>query len=154
MGLLDGVLGNVLGSLLGGGSAPGANTQGAGQGTGQSRITPFLVKLALQLLQQSGGLQGVLDKLRKAGLTKQADSWVSTGSNEPVAAEQISQALGPDLLQQLGSQTGMDGNQISQALAQVLPELVNQMTPEGRLPDNDDQIVRDGLQALQKEGLA
>ncbi|MGH8801069.1 MAG: YidB family protein, partial [Casimicrobiaceae bacterium] len=69
MGLLDGVLGNLMGGLLGGQSAQG----------GQSP----LMQIALQMLQQNGGLQGVLGKFEQSGFGKQAQSWVGTGQNLP-----------------------------------------------------------------------
>jgi uncharacterized protein YidB (DUF937 family) len=154
MGLLDGILGNVLGSLVGGGNT-GGNTQSGqpgqhgqqGQGGG-SAITPMLLMLVLQLVQKSGGLTAILDRLRKSGLNQQADSWVSTGNNLPVSGQQISQALGPGMMDQLGAQTGLDSSQLGDALAQLLPTLVNQMTPDGQVPSDHEQVISDGLAAL------
>jgi uncharacterized protein YidB (DUF937 family) len=144
MGLLDGILGNVLGSLVGGAN----NNAGTGAGAGGQNQQSMLLTLVLQLIQQSGGLGAILGRLKEAGLTKQADSWVSTGSNLPVSGEQISQALGPDLLSQLQAGTGMDSNQLGNTLAQLLPNVVDQLTPEGEIPSNHDQLISDGLAAL------
>ena len=138
MGLLDGILGGALGSVLGKLGSDGQSGQ-AGQSAGMSP----LIRIALQLLQQSGGLNGILEKLRKSGFGQQADSWVSTGPNLQLTGPQVSQALGPDMLQQLAGQVGMDPQQLSEGLSQVLPEVVNEMTPAGQIPaDNQDTITR------------
>ena len=139
MGLLDGIVGEVLGKLVTGASG-GTSTGGQTQ--------PSLLILALQLIQKAGGLQAILDRLKQAGLTKQANSWVSTGTNEPVSGDQIKQALGPDMINQLSAGTGMDTDQVGNAMAQVLPDLVNQLTPEGQVPENHQELVNEGLTAL------
>lgn len=152
MGLLDSLLGGALGNMLGG-AAGGGQPQGQGgqpQGQGGQSV---LLRIALQLLQQSGGLAGILAKLRQAGFGKQADSWVSTGPNLPLSGAQVSQALGTDTLDQLAGQVGMDAGQLSQGLAQMLPEVVNQMTPKGEVPPNDQDLISGSLQDLLKRGL-
>ena len=147
MGLLDGILGGALGNVLGGALG------GGGQGQhGQAGQSPLL-RIALQLLQQSGGLTGILEKLKRAGFGQQASSWVSTGPNLPLSGAQVSQALGPDLINQLAGQVGMDGNQVSDGLAQMLPEVVNQMTPAGQVPADEQEQIAGGLQDLIKRGL-
>jgi uncharacterized protein YidB (DUF937 family) len=75
---------------------------------------------------------------------------VSTGNNVPVSGQQISQALGPGMMDQLGAQTGLDQNQLGDALAQLLPNLVNQMTPDGEVPSNDQQLISEGLATLSR----
>jgi uncharacterized protein YidB (DUF937 family) len=62
----------------------------------------------------------------------------------------VKHALGPDPLSQLGSQTGMAPDQLSQGLAQMLPDLVNQMTPDGQVPADDKNVIEDRLAALLK----
>jgi uncharacterized protein YidB (DUF937 family) len=133
MGLLDGMIGSALGSLLGG-----------DQGQGQSP----LVGLVMQLVQQHGGLGGLLEKLRQGGLGQHVDSWVSTGNNLPVSGDQVSQALGPEVLRNLGGQLGLDPSQIAHALAQVLPDLVNQATPDGQVPPEADSSLLSSLTGL------
>src|SRR5215813_10771360 len=97
MGLLDGILGNVLSSTSGSGAMPNAqNPLGAllgslGGGRGQSA---GLLMAAMSLLQQNGGLPGVLNNFRQSGLGAHADSWVSTGSNMPISPDQLQQAVG------------------------------------------------------------
>ncbi len=142
MGLLDGILKDVVGGLI-----AGRTGGGAGTGTG-AQTQPSLLLLVFQLIQQSGGLQAILERLKQAGLTQQANSWVSTGDNLPVSGAQINQALGPDMLGQLGAGTGLSQDQLGDAIAQLLPNLVNEMTPEGQVPDNHQDLVSGGLAAL------
>src|SRR3954449_7635077 len=103
MGFLDGLVTNALGGLLGGNSQQ--NQQDPQNH--QNGVSP-LVQIALLLLQQSGGLTGIIERFRQAGLGHKVDSWVSTGENQPVTGQEVGQALGRDLLQQLGSQVGLD----------------------------------------------
>ena len=135
MGLLDGVIGNVLNNLGNGGTQPGGND---------------LMQLVMGLLQQQGGLGGLVEKLSRHGLSQQAASWVGSGANLPVDADQIGQALGSGPLAELAGRFGIDPQQISGSLAQYLPEVVNQLTPQGRLPDNanDSESFGQGLSAL------
>jgi uncharacterized protein YidB (DUF937 family) len=108
MGLLDGVLGGVVGAGL---------TQVVGG-----------------LIEKHGGLQGVLAQFEKQGLGDTVKSWIGTGSNLPVSPEQVKAAIGPDLLQQLAAKTGLSVGDLAQKLAQVLPQTVDKMTPDGVLP--------------------
>ncbi|MCA3554942.1 YidB family protein [Aestuariivirga sp.] len=82
----------------------------------------------------SGGLSDLIEHFRNSGLGQKAESWVSTGRNEPVDENEMDQALGPDLLDRLAQQTGLSRAELVKRLAQVLPEAVDHMTPEGRLP--------------------
>lgn len=133
MGLFDSVVGNVLNNL--GGARGGGND---------------MLQLVMGLIQQNGGLGGLLDKLKQGGLADQVSSWVGNGANLPLSAEQISQALGSGPLAQLAGQFGLNPEEISGGLAKFLPETVNQLTPEGRLPDNanDTDLLGQGLSAL------
>lgn len=81
-----------------------------------------------------GGLGGLIDSFRKNGLGAKADSWVGTGSNEPVSEPEIEKGVGGDVLDSLAQQTGLSRDELLKRLAQVLPEAVDKMTPAGRLP--------------------
>ncbi|MCU0841551.1 MAG: YidB family protein [Thiobacillaceae bacterium] len=132
MGLLDGMLGQVLNNLSGAGAQAGDNP---------------ILQMVQGLMQQNGGLAGLVDMLGKHGLAEQAQSWVGTGDNLPVSAEQIGQALGSGPLAELAGKFGLDTQAVSGGLAQYLPEIVNQLTPQGRVPD-DGNAVEQGLAAL------
>jgi len=136
MGLFDSVVGSVLNNMGGG--------AGAQAGGGD------IVQMVMGLLQQQGGLGGLVEKLSQSGLSQQAASWVGTGANMPIDANQIGQALGSGPLADLASKFGIDPQQLSGSLAQYLPEVVNQLTPQGRLPDNanDTDLLGQGLSAL------
>ena len=81
-----------------------------------------------------GGLGDLIEHFRNSGLGKQAESWVSTGQNEPVDESQMGQALGPDLLDTLAKQTGLSRDELLKRLSAVLPQAVDHMTPGGNLP--------------------
>lgn len=81
-----------------------------------------------------GGLGGLLDKLQKGGLGNIANSWVGPGENQPVAPGQLGSALGPDSIKMLAQRSGLSEEQITKQLSQVLPGVVDKLTPNGRLP--------------------
>ncbi|MEP7329696.1 MAG: YidB family protein [Betaproteobacteria bacterium] len=137
MGLLDSMLGNVLGGMMGGGQ------QGA---QGQSP----LLAIVLQLLQQNGGLQGILGKFQQAGLGDQAQSWIGTGQNMPISPDALSKVFGQGQLGQIAQQLGMSQEDAAGGLAQMLPGVVDQMTPGGQIPDDHNDLVAQALAILQK----
>jgi uncharacterized protein YidB (DUF937 family) len=104
MGLLDGVLGGVVGAVVS------------------------------DVIRKHGGVQGVVSQFETQGFGPTVRSWVGTGSNMPIAAEHVQQVLGPDLLQQLSAKTGMPVAELAQKLAQILPQTIDQMTPDGVIP--------------------
>jgi uncharacterized protein YidB (DUF937 family) len=131
MGLLDQLAGQVLGSLAGGDS----QQQGGG---GQA----VLLQLAMSLLQGQGGLGaqggqldlggligGLVARFGQAGLAEQANSWVSAGQNLPVSAEQISQVFGNSALGDMAAQLGMPSEQVAGHLANLLPQVIDGLTP-------------------------
>jgi uncharacterized protein YidB (DUF937 family) len=133
--MFDGLLGNVLGGMLGSGSGQQQNP---------------LLRAALQLLQQNGGLQGMLGKFQQAGYGAQADSWVSTGQNMPIDADALQQVLGHGQLGQIAQQLGISRGDAAGELASLLPRLVDGMTPQGQLPDDHDDVVSKALAILQE----
>jgi uncharacterized protein YidB (DUF937 family) len=91
----------------------------------------------IQSLFGASGLQGIVSQLTSAGLGQQVQSWIGTGENKPVSGQQIQQAMDPAALQQMAQQTGMSPEQISNNVAQVLPSLIDQVTPSGKVPSTD-----------------
>ena len=81
-----------------------------------------------------GGLGGLLDKLQNGGLADVTKSWVGTGPNQPVSPGQLGSALGPDIIKTLAQRTGLSEEQLTKQLSQVLPGVVDKLTPAGRLP--------------------
>jgi uncharacterized protein YidB (DUF937 family) len=87
-------------------------------------------------------------------LGEAANSWVSTGGNLPVSAEQIQASLGDSLVPGLAEQLGMTQQQASGSLAELLPQIVDQLTPNGQLPQEEQgDLLTLGLSMLKKGGL-
>jgi uncharacterized protein YidB (DUF937 family) len=81
-----------------------------------------------------GGLGGLLDKLQKGGLGNAANSWIGSGQNQPVHPGQLGSALGPDVIKTLAQRSGLSEDEIAKQLSQILPGVVDKLTPQGRLP--------------------
>jgi uncharacterized protein YidB (DUF937 family) len=80
-----------------------------------------------------GGLGDLVDSFRKGGLGDKADSWVGTGANQPVSEPEVAKSIDPSVLDGLAEQTGLSREELLKRLAQVLPEMVDKMTPNGRV---------------------
>jgi uncharacterized protein YidB (DUF937 family) len=93
-----------------------------------------MVSVVNNILEQHGGVQGVVNQFERNGLGSTVRSWVGTGPNEAISPEDVHRALGPDLLQQLAAKSGMSVQELTQKLAQVLPQAMDKMTPDGTLP--------------------
>jgi uncharacterized protein YidB (DUF937 family) len=151
MGILDAILGGVLGGNAGGpvsgqlGNAPGGTLGSAG-----TQAQNPLLLMALQLLQQNGGLQGILAKLQQAGYGQQAQSWVGTGANLPIDSRAVQQVFGQGQLGQIAQQLGISPDQASDGVSQMLPQVVDQMTPAGQIPENHSDLVNEALAILQR----
>jgi uncharacterized protein YidB (DUF937 family) len=136
MGMLDGLIGSALGGMMG--------TGGSGSGQAQSP----LLQIALQLLQQNGGVGGILDKFRQGGYADQADSWQSTGQNMPLSGNALQEVLGSGAIGQIAGQLGMSHGDAAGGLAQMLPQLIDRFTPNGEVPDNQNDVVAQALAML------
>ncbi len=133
MGLLDSVVG-----ALAGGQSGGDNP---------------LLGIVMQLLNnQPGGLAGLVQSFQQGGLGDIVNSWVSTGQNLPISAEQLQSIFGSGQLQDIAAQLGVSAEQASGSLADLLPTVVDQLTPNGQLPQGGD-LLSQGLDMLRKGGL-
>ena len=132
MGLLNSLLGSLLGGLN--------NNQQSG-----------LMSSVSGLITGSGGIGGLMQKFSGAGLGDLMKSWVSNGPNPPATAQHIEQVFGADQLQQIASQTGIDPSQISGHIAQILPQLVDKLTPHGQPVEGE--TLHGGLASLLQGGL-
>jgi uncharacterized protein YidB (DUF937 family) len=131
-----GGLQDVLGGLLGGGSAGGGIGTKAG-GMNMGALAAALAPLVLKLLK-GGGLQKLMQNAQANGLTSEADSWVGTGENQQVSADQMKSVVGHAAVQQVAQQAGISEDEAAGVLAHVVPQVVNGLTPNGQLPSNDD----------------
>lgn len=100
-----------------------------------------LAKLAMELFQQYGGLPGILQTLKNGGLTEQVDSWVGKGANLNVSAHQIGEALGSSVLTGIAGKLNMTTDELTGKIAEHLPDVVNQLTPNGVVENNPALIM-------------
>ncbi len=152
MGLFDGALGDMAGSLLGG-KAGGVeqilggllgNTAAPG-GTSSTA----LLQMAMTLVQQNGGVGGLVQKLQSGGLGEIVSSWVSTGANRAVTPAQLEQALGSTAVTQAAATAGVDPSQAMGGLAAMLPQLVDKLTPDGDVTPGSNAMLTQVLGMLQ-----
>lgn len=140
MGLLDSLIGalgqgggganpqadllNAIVGMLGqgGGQAAGIGGSGAGAGTASAGL---------------GGLAGLVEAFARNGLGHVAGSWVGTGQNLPVSADQLTQVLGSDRIGQMASQLGLNQGDLLGQLSHMLPQVVDKLTPQGQVPQGD-----------------
>ena len=125
----NGGLGGGLGGLLGGGGG-----LGGGLGSVLAGGLGGLLGGGAAGSVLSGGLNDLLKQFQQNGLGDAANSWVGTGPNQPVDANALAKALGADQLDALTAQTGLSRNDLLEGLSQYLPQVVDSMTPHGRLP--------------------
>ena len=160
MSLLDTILGSLGGAA---GGAPGGGQHGA-------QANPLL-QIALQMLTGGssqagggaggagglgglgslgalGGLGGLIQAFQRNGLGEQMQSWIGTGQNLPVSADQLQQVLGADTLSQISQQMGMSHGEASSGLAELLPQLIDRLTPHGQVPQQGLGDIGSILQSL------
>jgi uncharacterized protein YidB (DUF937 family) len=95
-----------------------------------------------------GGLGGLLEQFQRMGYAEQANSWVGSGSNLPISPDIIAQVFGRDGLAQIASQAGLTESEASVGLSEILPEVVDRVTPQGQMPDLDSLVA--SVDALQR----
>ena len=141
MGILDTVLG-VIKSATANNTTPGTNAFARSNDQG-------LLESVIGLISdpQTGGLAGLVEKISSGGLGDQVASWVSTGQNLPITAEQISAVLGSTFVQEIAGKMGINTADVAGSLAQLLPQVVDKLTPDGQLP-GDNKLLQAGLAGL------
>jgi uncharacterized protein YidB (DUF937 family) len=119
MGLFDMLAKDVLSKFAGGG--------------GQNP----LLDAALSLITnpKTGGLQGLVENFKGKGLEDLISSWIGTGQNKPIFEDQLSQALGDDRIKRIAETAGISHEEASGGLAKLLPEIIDKLTPNGKLPE-------------------
>ena len=158
MGILDSVLGGILGgnhqsspmggilgSLLGGG---GGGMMGGGQGGGLGGMLGGLMGGGQQQAGMGGGmggLGGLLGRFQQAGMGDVANSWVGHGANQQISPHQLEQVFGPQQIDQWAQQSNMPRGDLLSQLSQYLPQAVDKMTPDGRLPEGGSAFDKAGV---------
>ena len=123
-----------LASQLAGGSAGGNQT---------------LLNSAVELLNSHpGGLTGLVQQFHDKGLGDVVSSWIGNGQNLPISAEQIQSVLSDEQVQQFAQKLGISPDTASGHLAQLLPEIVNHLIPNGEVPQGGSNVVASILQGL------
>jgi len=155
MGLLDQILGGLTGGMQGEGQAPTGRSFGGGAGGGAMMA---LLPIVLSMLSNRGGtgavaapamgggggmagLGGLLQQLTQSGFGQQAASWVGTGANEPLPPQAWSKVLSPEQLSAIASQAGINEDEARHGLSQLVPQVVDHLTPQGQLPPEDELLA-------------
>ncbi|MBA2674722.1 YidB family protein, partial [Ramlibacter sp.] len=120
-------------------------------GGGRSAMLLLLLPLAMRWVQNNGGVGAVLERFQQKGFGKQAKSWVDTGDNEHVDAEAVNNVVGREELSRLSQQLGVPQEEVAQGFADILPEMVNQLTPQGSVPHDADHLLQGGTEVLERE---
>lgn len=128
MGFFDNVAGAVLSKL------------GGEQGS--------LAQVAIDLFNQNGGVEGILEKFRENGMAQQAASWVGTGENLSITPEQVARVLGEGEIAQLAAKFGLTPEVISNNIAEHLPNIVDKLTPNGEVSGDSGNLLNTVLSML------
>ena len=152
----QGGLGGILGSVLG--QLGGQQQRSAAGASGTQSLLIAVLPLVLAWIQKQGGLQGALDKLKGQGLTSQVDDWVSTGpgENAQVQPDQVQSLFDDADVEQVAQQTQTPKSAIYGAIASVLPQVIDSLTPQGgntnpQEANNDIQQVLNLLSGFLKK---
>ena len=139
MGLMDDLQNSGLGSLLGGGGSSNTNSN------------PMLAA-AMQMLQNHpGGIAALVQMFQSKGMGDVVNSWISTGQNIPISADQVTNALGADQVNKMAAQAGMSPTAAGGSLAAILPMLIDKLTPNGQVP-HQSSLLEQGMSMLNSLG--
>ena len=148
MGILDQVIRSALGSATG-------TQSGQGRSPIMVALMALLASRALASVRPQqpqggnlggqpqgdlGGLGGLVDRFRQGGFEDILKSWIGTGENKPIAPNQLQSALGPETVDHLAQETGMPRDDLLAQLSQLLPGVIDKLTPEGQLPRDQDLL--------------
>jgi uncharacterized protein YidB (DUF937 family) len=127
MGILDGILKGLGGKVLGGAERGGLMEQ--------------VIGLVNNL--QGGGLSGLVEQFTSKGMGGLISSWIGTGENQPITGDQIEQTFGNDKIQEMAQKLGISGTEVSGGLVALLPQIIDKLTPDGKLPEGGmlDQAI-------------
>ena len=118
-----------------------------GETGGQSSMLDNLLEMLND--QKSGGITGLIQKFNEKGLGDHMSSWISTGENLPISADQIKDVLGSDKIKELASKLNLGEQDTSKSLADLLPQLIDRLTPDGSVPHQDR--LSQGIEMLKKK---
>ncbi len=122
MGLFDSIAGSVMNKVAGNSGNP-------------------MLQAGLELMNKSGGPQGVLDKLRANGLGAEVESWLGSGSNLPLSLQQVVQVFGAELIKSMAAQLSLPTDDFGRKLAEYLPQAIDKLSPDGKLPGSQAELM-------------
>jgi uncharacterized protein YidB (DUF937 family) len=128
MGLFDSVASAVLGQAMG---------DKAG-----------MAKIAMEMLNQQGGLGGILTQFQQAGFAEQVATWVGKGENASISANQITAVLGSNMIANMSAKFGISPELLNNQLAQHLPAMIDKMTPNGKIDADSSHLLNTVLGIL------
>ncbi|MEN9659776.1 MAG: hypothetical protein RL571_3241 [Pseudomonadota bacterium] len=120
----------------------------AGQFLGGKELPDGLVQSLSGVLEQQGDISGLVEKFQNGGLTNIVQSWVGNGENLPVSVEQIQAVLGSDAVNSVAEKLGVDPSDAAAKISEYLPQLINQLTPNGDVPEGSGNLLSAGLDML------
>jgi len=132
MGLLDSIVGQVTGALEG--SVPGG------------QVHPGLLDVVSSLMQQDGGLQGLVGKFEQQGLGNVVSSWIGSGQNLAITPDQVQSVLGEPHIAEVAAKLGLSPTDVANQLAGLLPHAVDSVTPAGAVPQGN--VLSEALNAF------
>lgn len=150
-GLAGVALGSVLAGMMRGRGQPMGVPGGTRPYANRTALLVMLLPLAMRWVQKNGGMGAVLDRFRQQGFGRQAQSWVASGDNDGIDEKAVEQVVGQSELQQMAQRLGVPEHEVAQAFAEIMPEMVDQLTPQGQLPREADDVLDEGRQELEKE---
>jgi uncharacterized protein YidB (DUF937 family) len=112
-----------------------AETAGAKGAQSPAHDPHAMLESVAELIGQHGGLGGLLDKLKASGLGDAVSSWVGTGANQAVPANQLESAIGADTISRITAKLGITKEQASSLLARYVPMVIDRLTPHGKLEE-------------------
>lgn len=133
MGLLDDMENKAVTSMLGGNS------------------NPLATSILEMLHNHPGGLSGLVQGFQEKGLGNLISSWVGTGQNLPISADQIQHGLGSQQVQEMATKLGISPEVASSQMASILPMLIDKLTPNGQVPQQGN-LLEMGMNALRSMG--
>ncbi len=146
MSMFDDVLKQVVGAA--------GSSAGSGAGLEALGLDPQHAGLAEAVMgmlahEQTGGIGGLANQFQQAGLGSVINSWISTGTNQPVSAQQLESVLGNGMLQQLAQKAGLNAQAVGPILTTLLPVIIDKLTPQGEVPQHTGGgLLELGLQML------
>ena len=114
---------------------------------------PLAASVMQMINSQPGGLSGLVQQFHDKGLGGLVSSWVGTGQNLPVSADQLQHVLGSEQVKEIAAKAGISPDMVTSHLSQLLPMLIDKMTPNGQVPQGGSSILEEGMGMLKNIGL-